>query len=149
MKKHQNNVWNLFKVNSNFVLMSLSLNSNLLHTFVYCLYWWIWRGKWLLSWVETAYEQIVENCIHFKLNSCLLNSFVPIAPLLYLQKSSENLTVFWCFQGVEKGCIGNDELIRKIYRKLWEKIAYITLINISFCWPISFSLNKTYPPKLW
>ena len=30
-----------------------------------------------------------------------VNTFVPNAPFLY------PLTVFWCFQGVEKGCIGN------------------------------------------
>ena len=36
----------------------------------------------------------------------LVNRFVPNAPLLPL-KTSENLTVFWCFRGVEKGCIWN------------------------------------------
>ena len=35
------------------------------------------------------------------------NPFVPNAPFLYLTKTSENLTVFWCFQGAEKWCIGN------------------------------------------
>ena len=29
-------------------------------------------------------------------------------PFLYSQKTSENLTVFWCFQRAEKGCIGNE-----------------------------------------
>ena len=38
---------------------------------------------------------------------CPVNPFVPNAPFLYLLKISKNLTVFWCFQGVEKGCIGN------------------------------------------
>ena len=28
------------------------------------------------------------------------------APFLYPLKTSENFTVFWYFQGVEKGCIG-------------------------------------------
>ena len=36
-----------------------------------------------------------------------LNPFVPNATFFYPLKTSENLTVFWCFQGVEKGCIGN------------------------------------------
>ena len=36
----------------------------------------------------------------------ILNSFVPNAPFLYPLKISEKSTVF-CFQGVEKGCIGN------------------------------------------
>ena len=33
-------------------------------------------------------------------------SFVPNASLLYPLKTN-NLTFFWCFQGVEKGCIEN------------------------------------------
>ena len=36
------------------------------------------------------------------------NPFVPNAPFLYPLKSSENRKVFWCFQGVEKGCIRNE-----------------------------------------
>ena len=35
------------------------------------------------------------------------NPFVPNASFFYPLKTSENFTVFWCFQGVEKGCIGN------------------------------------------
>ena len=34
--------------------------------------------------------------------------FVPNAPFLYPLKISENLAVFCCCQGVEKGCIGNN-----------------------------------------
>ena len=45
-----------------------------------------------------------------------INPFVPNAPLLYHLKTSENLTVFWCFQGVEKECIGNKWV--KIYISL-------------------------------
>ena len=37
----------------------------------------------------------------------IINPFVPNAPSLYPLKTSENLTIFWCFQEVEKGCIGN------------------------------------------
>ena len=40
--------------------------------------------------------------------SLTFNIFVPNAPFLYLLKTSENLTAFLCFQGVEKGCIGNE-----------------------------------------
>ena len=36
-----------------------------------------------------------------------INPFVPNAPLLHPLKTSENRKVFWCFQGVEKGCIEN------------------------------------------
>ena len=38
----------------------------------------------------------------------IINPFVPNAPFLYPLKTSENCKVFWCFQGVEKGCIGNE-----------------------------------------
>ena len=38
----------------------------------------------------------------------LLNPFVPNAPFLYLLKTSENRKFFWYFQGLEKGCIGNE-----------------------------------------
>ena len=37
-----------------------------------------------------------------------LNPFVSDALFLYLLKTSENLTVVRCFQGVEKGFIGNE-----------------------------------------
>ena len=35
------------------------------------------------------------------------NPFVSNASFLYPLKTSENSKVFWCFQGVERGCIGN------------------------------------------
>ena len=38
----------------------------------------------------------------------IVNPFVPNAPFLYPLKTLEYLTVFWCFQGVEKGCVGNE-----------------------------------------
>ena len=37
----------------------------------------------------------------------LFNPFVPNAPFLCLWKTSENLMIFICFQGVGKGCTGN------------------------------------------
>ena len=36
-----------------------------------------------------------------------INPFVPNAPFLYHLKTLEKRKVFWCFLGVEKGCIGN------------------------------------------
>ena len=36
-----------------------------------------------------------------------INLFIPKAPFLYLLKISENHKLFGCFQGVEKGHIGN------------------------------------------
>ena len=40
----------------------------------------------------------------------LVNPFFSIAPFLFLLKTSENLSVFWCFQGVEKGSLGTNGL---------------------------------------
>ena len=39
--------------------------------------------------------------------AAILNPFVPDAPFLYPLETSENRNFFWCFQGVEKECIGN------------------------------------------
>ena len=44
-----------------------------------------------------------------------INPFVPNTPFLYARTTSENLAVFWCFQGVEKGCIGNEWFKQKNY----------------------------------
>ena len=43
-------------------------------------------------------------------NGCvkLFNPFTPNAPVLCPLKTSENRMVSWCFQGVEKGCIGKE-----------------------------------------
>ena len=41
------------------------------------------------------------------LNDFCLNAFVPNAPFFYPLKTSENVTVLWCFQGADKVCIGN------------------------------------------
>ena len=40
--------------------------------------------------------------------SASVNPFVPNAPFLHPLKTSENRKVFWCFQGVQKRCIGNE-----------------------------------------
>ena len=37
-----------------------------------------------------------------------VNPFVPNASFLYALKTLETLTVFSCFRGVEKGCIGSE-----------------------------------------
>ena len=41
------------------------------------------------------------------LEQSFINVFFPKSPFLSPLKT-ENLAVFWCFQGVEKGCIGNE-----------------------------------------
>ena len=61
--------------------------------------------------------------MHFK-------PFVPNAPFLYPLKTSENLTVF---QGLEKGCIGNE----------WVKEKIKNLFNLNFI-PHSFPNLAVY-----
>ena len=52
---------------------------------------------------------ICENpeTMHFQKISTNISPFIPNAPFLYAQKTSENLTVFWCSQELEKRYIGN------------------------------------------
>ena len=38
----------------------------------------------------------------------MINPFVPSASFLYPLKTSENRKVFWCFQRVESGYLGNE-----------------------------------------
>ena len=45
----------------------------------------------------------LQNVFNKPINLVLLNP-----TFLYSLKTSENLAVFWCFQGVEKGQIGNE-----------------------------------------
>ena len=63
------------------------------------------RFYWF-GWVESF--AIQNPLLFFIFASNNINPFVPNAPFLYLLKTSENLSVFWYFQGVEKGCIGNE-----------------------------------------
>ena len=45
----------------------------------------------------------------------LFDPFVPNALFLFPLKTSENLTVFWCFQGAKKGCIGIERVKETFY----------------------------------
>ena len=60
------------------------------------------------------------------------NPFVPNAPFLYPLKTSENLKVFWCFQGVEKRCIGNK----------WVKLLFRHRSNLKFFFSSAMSEEK-------
>ena len=55
------------------------------------------------------------------------NPFVPSAVFLCTLKTLENRTIFWCFQGVEKGCIGNE---LEFYCKIINILFLVILINI-------------------
>ena len=50
-------------------------------------------------------RDVHENVSFYYSSTFLLNPFVANAPFLYPLKSWENRKVFWCLQGVEKGCI--------------------------------------------
>ena len=54
--------------------------------------------------------------------NCQINPYFPNAPFLYPLKTSENRKVFWCFQGVEKGCIG----------KIWVKVALVKVFIVPY-----------------
>ena len=58
--------------------------------------------------------------LHTILPFPLVNPFVPSAPFLYPRKTLENLTVSRCFQGLEKGCIGNKWV--KFVEIFWDNI---------------------------
>ena len=57
----------------------------------------------------------------------VVNPFVPNAPFLYPLKTSEKLKVFWCFQGVEKGCIGN-EWVKMNNCRIGKRCKYLTYL---------------------
>ena len=58
---------------------------------------------WKLIFFRDSYLVFVESsCLEF------LNPFIPKAPFLYLLNTSENLSIFWCFQREEKRSIGNE-----------------------------------------
>ena len=62
--------------------------------------WW----QEIISW--TAYINRNKRIL-LALMVVFPNPFVPNAPFLYPLKTSGNPTVSWCFQRVEKECVGN------------------------------------------
>ena len=65
---------------------------------------------------ESFKQDLLINNKNFMRRICnkiskLINPFVPNAPYGY----APNLTVFWCFQGVEKGCIGNEWVKKTLF----------------------------------
>ena len=71
-----------------------------------------------------------------------INPFVPNIHFLYPLKTSENLTVSCCFQGVDKGCIRNKWVnLKKIYllQRLWSMLLLLLLLY----YDLLSSLNST------
>ena len=52
-------------------------------------------------------RKLISYVSHFKVHYSDFNRFVSNAPFLYSLKTSQNRKIFWCFQGLEKECIGN------------------------------------------
>ena len=80
-------------------------------------------------------------CIVFLLK---INPFVPNAPFLYPLKISENCKVFWCFQRVEKGCIGNKWVISAIYNSLELVFMILSYIGIFSFWKCYSDLEVSH-----
>ena len=72
-----------------------------------------------VPWIR-AYFATVQQSSGMCLLYVDLNLFMPNAPFLYPLKTSEKITVFRCFQGVEEGCIG----------KKWVKCLKIANISL-------------------
>ena len=52
------------------------------------------------------------------------NPLAPNLPFLYPLKISEIITVFWCFQGVEKGCIGKELVNTQNFLDVTSQLAF-------------------------
>ena len=78
-----------------FALSLLHLNGIFLSTQFYNIYKW---SDSPLVFLMLSWYSWFSLCV---------NPFVPNASFLYPLKTSEKRKVFWCFQGLDKGCIGN------------------------------------------
>ena len=60
----------------------------------------------LCRWYFSCLQMHSEKCFNIYFTD--FNPYVPNAPILYPLETSENLTVFWCLERVEKRCTGNE-----------------------------------------
>ena len=58
-------------------------------------------------------DNLTSSLSEFPFSSYNFDPFVPNVQFLYSLKTSEKLTVFWYFQGLEKGCIGTNEWVKR------------------------------------
>ena len=66
---------------------------------------------------SSSYKWLTGSSIRL----CNLNPSIPDAPFRYKLKRSGNQKIFSCFQGLEKGCIGNKE-VNKDKHKFYVRI---------------------------
>ena len=96
--------WSLFLIKREtgvFLWILRNFYEQLFHRTPLAAAFFVWSMGWCLKltrFLTTKWQNSIK---------ILLNPFVPNAHFLYPLKASENLMVFWCFQGVQKGCIGN------------------------------------------
>ena len=76
----------------------------------------------------------------------LLNPFIPNVPFPYPLKTSENRKVFWCLQGVDKGCIGTNGLIFTQPKCVRRTLSCI--YDVFFFAKIPKLLSENVPPKM-
>ena len=72
-----------------------------------------------------------------------INPFVPNAPFFYPLKTRENHMVFWCFPGVEKGCIG-DEWVKN---EMFKNYKNLTVENIDSNYKLPTQLSENLLKK--
>ena len=75
-------------------------------------FWWKLCGSYSVTGLKLQMLFVIFKSLSHKGNlkyiaTLKFNPFVPSSPFFCPLKTSKNVTVFWCFQGVEKGCIGN------------------------------------------
>ena len=94
---------------------------------------WVWgggeSGSKLYLCIRTNWNHY-QSLFYSKITKDSLTHSFPMHPFPTAWKhlkTSENRKVFWCFQGVEKGCIGNE----------WVK----TKTSMHLVWCSMFSLN--------
>ena len=80
----------------------------------------------------------------------LFNLFVSNTPFLYPLKT-ENLTVFWCFQGIEKGCIEKkwvklSETIHQFKKQYFFYCHFFYIQNVETMWKVKISNSEVLSP---
>ena len=89
------------------------------------------------------------QCVKENLYWMFFNPLVPCTPFLYPLKTLENLQVFWCFQGLEKACIGN-KWVNYVFTHVppHVKVLFLMFVRgllVRHIWP----KYKTILKKLW